>query len=361
MRAEPHSWPAALVHFLHKYLIWLIIISYFAAAFLPQFGLWIRKADFGLLHTPFGDIKLALPPAMLAALLFNAGLGVSIKELASAGRKAPMIFLGLLGNLAAPLAMIFGVSVTMTLWHNPEEAQQLLVGLALVAAMPIAGASTAWAQNASGSLVLSLGLVLVTTLFSPLTTPLVLHTVGFLTAGDYSEDLHELASGEAMSFLGAWVILPSLSGIAFRAFLGDRLYGRMLPYVKLFNFLVLVTLNYSNATLVLPEVVSAPDRDFLFIVAAVVALLCIAGFGGGLLVARLMKANRSETASLMFGLGMNNNGSGLVLASVALADHPRVMLPIIFYNLVQHLFASTVDAGLMRFGGRKAAAAERGH
>ena len=45
----------------------------------------------------------------------------------------------------------------------------------------------------------------------------------------------------------------------------------------------------------------------------------------------------------MFGLGMNNNGTGLVLASMALADHPQVLLPIIFYNLVQHLVAGMVD------------------
>ena len=40
---------------------------------------------------------------------------------------------------------------------------------------------------------------------------------------------------------------------------------------------------------------------------------------------------------------MNNNGAGLVLASMALADHPQVMLPVIFYNLAQHLIASIVD------------------
>jgi BASS family bile acid:Na+ symporter len=50
----------------------------------------------------------------------------------------------------------------------------------------------------------------------------------------------------------------------------------------------------------------------------------------------------------MFGLGMNNNGTGLVLASMALADHPRVMLPIIFYNLVQHLVAGCVDYTMSR-------------
>ena len=39
---------------------------------------------------------------------------------------------------------------------------------------------------------------------------------------------------------------------------------------------------------------------------------------------------------------MNNNGTGLILASLALASYPRVMVPIIFYNPVQHLVAGTV-------------------
>ena len=63
------------------------------------------------------------------------------------------------------------------------------------------------------------------------------------------------------------------------------------------------------------------------------------------LIARLLGVSRSDQIALMFGLGMNNNGTGLVLASMALADHPRVLLPIIFYNLVQHLVAGTVDYG----------------
>ena len=68
-------------------------------------------------------------------------------------------------------------------WHNPDEVQNILVGLALVASMPIAGSSTAWAQNADGDLALSLGLVLGSTLLSPLTTPLALHAVGLMATG----------------------------------------------------------------------------------------------------------------------------------------------------------------------------------
>jgi BASS family bile acid:Na+ symporter len=44
----------------------------------------------------------------------------------------------------------------------------------------------------------------------------------------------------------------------------------------------------------------------------------------------------------MYGLGMNNNGTGLVLASLALASFPRIMVPIILYNIVQHLVAGAV-------------------
>ena len=61
----------------------------------------------------------------------------------------------------------------------------------------------------------------------------------------------------------------------------------------------------------------------------------------------------------MFALGMNNNGTGLVLASMAMADHPRVMLPIIFYNMVQHLVAGGAYSLIGRRPGGAATADER--
>src|SRR5262249_5040155 len=73
----------------------------------------------------------------------------------------------------------------------------------------------------------------------------------------------------------------------------------------------------------------------------------------------LLGSDPAQRVSLMFGLGMNNNGTGLVLASVALAAHPRVMLPIIAYNLVQHLVAGTVTFLLGR--GSAGEQCSRGH
>ena len=76
--------------------------------------------------------------------------------------------------------------------------------------------------------------------------------------------------------------------------------------------------------------------------------LCLIAFVSGYLLGRILGTERDETISLLFGLGMNNNGSALVLASMAMVDHPLIMLPIIFYNLVQHLVASLVDSVLFR-------------
>ena len=187
-----------------------------------------------------------------------------------------------------------------------------------------------------------------TTALSPLLTPFILHMAGFVTTGDYSEDLHELASGGVASFLGLWVILPTLLGVVTRILAGESRVSGAKPYLKLTNYCVLLLLNYSNASLTLPNVVSHPDLDFLAIMLVIVLALCISAFSSGYLLANVSRVSDSERVSLMFGLGMNNNGAGLVLASVALADHPQVMLPVIFYNLAQHLIASIVDLMLFK-------------
>lgn len=137
--------------------------------------------------------------------------------------------------------------------------------------------------------------------------------------------------------------LPSILGIALRVLLGSARIAIAKPTLKLTNFLILFFLIYSNASISLPQAVGNPDYDFLAVMLVIAAGLCAVAFGAGWLLARLLKVGRAERMSLMFGLGMNNNGTGLVLASMALADHPRAMLPIIFYNLVQHLVAGGVD------------------
>ena len=338
----------SLAHFIHRHFIWLLLGSYAVAAFCPWLGLAIRSVTFGEIAVFSEKTKITLPVVMLAFLLLNAGLGVQTEDLKTILRHPWALIAGLVANLLVPIAFIFLVSRTMRLWHNPDEVQNILVGLALVASMPIAGSSTAWSQNANGNLALSLGLVLISTFLSPLTTPVALHSVGLMTTGDYAEDLHELASGGTGGFLAIAVIVPSLLGIVGRRVVGDARITSARPVLKLLNSINLLLLNYANASVSLPQTIADPDWDFLAVILAIVVTLCVVAFAAGWLIACWLKVDLAQRVSLMFGLGMNNNGTGLVLASMALADHPRVLLPIIFYNLVQHLVAGGVDWVLSR-------------
>ena len=351
--SQQHTFIQAIAHFVHQRFLWFLAGSYVIAGLAPDLGLRIKNLTFADVTLLGEQTTITLPTVLLGFLLFNAGLGTQtagLRHLArhSAGRRHlarhwAVLFVGLLANLLVPVAFILAVTGGMRLWHNPDEVQNILVGLALVASMPIAGSSTAWAQNANGDLALSLGLVLISTCLSPWTTPLALHAVGFMTTGDYSEDLHELASSGTGAFLFLCVLFPSIVGLGLRRFVSDARMNSVKPSLKLVNFVALLTLNYSNASVSLPQTIRDPDWDFLAVTLSIVTALCVFAFASGWAISRLLKVEKPETASLMFGLGMNNNGTGLVLASMALADHPRVLLPIIFYNLVQHLGAGIVD------------------
>jgi len=113
--------------------------------------------------------------------------------------------------------------------------------------------------------------------------------------------------------------------------------------LKLINLFDLLLLNYANAAAALPQTVRQPDWDFLALVLGITAAMCAGAFASGWLTARLFGAAPADRTAMTYGLGMNNNGTGLVLAAAALADHPLVLLPIIFYNLVQQTVAGVVD------------------
>ena len=224
----------------------------------------------------------------------------------------------------------------------------VMVGLALIASMPIAASSTAWAQKSNGNLALSLSLVVFSTLLSPVTTPLGLHSIGFMAEGDYAEDLHEIAENGTGAFLFISVLLPTALGVFLQFAMPEIAHKAIKKPIKDINLINLLLLNYANASIVLPQIFVNPDWDFLAAIAIITSSLCVFAFFSGSLIASLQNSSLSEKTSLMFGLGMNNNGTGLVLASLSLSDHPKIMLPIICYNLIQHIVAGLVDSKLVR-------------
>jgi hypothetical protein len=186
-------------------------------------------------------------------------------------------------------------------------------------------------------------LVVLSTILCPVTTPLTLLAFASTTSGQYAEALSHLSGQQTGTFLLVCVVIPSLAGLLVRHGLGNKYISRMKPALKIANALVLLFLCYVNAATALPQIVAAPDWDYLAIVLIIVAGLCLSAFSAGWLLARLLKLSVAQQKSLMFGLGMNNNGTGMALASIGLSSMPCAFLPVLTYNLVQHLVAGSVN------------------
>jgi BASS family bile acid:Na+ symporter len=341
-------WVGRLGRFVQRHFLALVLAAYAVAALWPGLGAAAREITVARLSVGQERVAVSLPMLLLAGLLFHAGLATRAAEVVQVVRRPQAVLAGLVANLLVPVAFLFLLFQALRLWHNADESQTLLVGLAVVAAMPIAGSSTAWAQNSHGNTALSLGLVVLSTLLSPLTTPLTLRAVGALATGDYAAGLRELGGRQTGTFLLLCVALPSLAGLVVRKILGEVRVNEFKPSLQLGNGLALLFLCYANASASLPDLVAQPDWDFLAVIVAAVAMLCLAAFAAGWGVARLLGVDEAQQRSLLFGLGMSNNGTGLVLATAGLAALPGAAVPVLAYNLVQHLVAGGVNWSLLR-------------
>ena len=327
-----------LSHLIHRYFVGLLISSYIIAGFFPRFGEWLRRISLGQ-ASGFGETtSLSLTMVLLAVLLLNASL--SLEKIRDLIRSPQLLLVGLGANLFLPIIVLYFASLILTVIGTPEHLQAIIVALALLSTVPVAGASTAYTQNTDGDVPLAVGLVLLSIFFSPWLMPISLHFINVVAIGDYTPALAQLKGGAPTLVLLLSVLLPSLVGLGLRPLIGaDRIQSAK-PTLKLTNSICLLILNYTNASIALPQVFASPEWGFLIITLTFVILLCSVDFLAGWWLGRLLKAKTSQCYALMFGVGMNNNGTALVLASLAFVNQPKILIPIILYNLVQNLIAS---------------------
>jgi BASS family bile acid:Na+ symporter len=130
-----------------------------------------------------------------------------------------------------------------------------------------------------------------------------------------------------------------MTGLLVRSALGGSRADAAGPFLKLIASVVLLVLCYANASGCLPTALANPDWDFLALVVVAAGLACLAAFTAGFGAARAVGADPARRASLVFGVGMANNGAGLAMAAGAMADCPMALLPVVAVNLLQHIAA----------------------
>jgi bile acid:Na+ symporter, BASS family len=358
MATTPHR-PAVSVRviaLLQRQLLWIMLGAYALAVLVPGPGETVRAVSLGRV----GPSVLPLQAGLLAVVVFNAGLTAKVGRLPGLLRRPGPLLLGVLVNALLPSVLLAVASVAAAGWHSQREAQSLLTGLALIGAMPVAAGATVFSQGSDGNADLSLGLVLGSTLLSPVTIPLGLHLAGFLTTGDYASDLHEAARAGGGLFAVPVVLVPCLLGLLTGRLLTGRLLGRngaglgpALPWIRLVNLTVAVTLSYANACGALGQVLRRPDPDFLVLVVLAAAAMCAFSFLTGWVIAGRLGVDRADSLALTYASGMNNSSASAVLAATRIPDHPAVLLPILAYSVLQKVLAGSVGrlAARARTGG----------
>ena len=343
---------SAIYDYLHRHLIGCLVLAYVLGALWPTAGLAIRHSTWGTLWP--GGAEVTFLKVLLAAMLFNAGLAMGLTQLRQLNRNRTTLLAAWFVGFTVPLIFVVIIAGGIRAFSdfNPFTSS-MIAGLAVLVAMPAAGSSMAWSQNADGNLVVSLGMVILSTLASPLTALIAFRTAASVMPATWAASVLPATSEAITVFLALWVILPAMLGMAVRSLVGSDSIERARPYIKIVNLSCLLILNYANAALSLPSLLTDPAPvQLVAIILSTCALSFVALAAAGIL-ARLLHLDVPMQASLYFGTAMKNNGAGLVLVASTLAVPGPVLLPIIVYNLVQHLSAALVDRYVLKPNGEK--------
>jgi BASS family bile acid:Na+ symporter len=321
-----------------------VVLSYTAALFLPGPGLWLRHIH-ALALGPLIRLPVSTAPCLLWLVLFSAGLQVPVRELGRVVRRPSALLAGLALHLAIPLLVIPLIAIPLHASPDSDGGSGLLTAMIMIVAMPVAAGATVWTGKGDGDQPTMVGLVLASTLLSPLTTPLVIELLCPLLSSDHAGLLAASARTAGGGFTLVGVALPCAAGILLRLTLPpsplDRVLSAVLPVALAGSLL----LTYVNASGALGSFVSQPRPLLLGAALVVAALVCQLSFVLGRGAARLLRLDPPAASSLTLACGMNNSSASAVLITAALPDKPHLLLPVLAYGLLQKTAANRAVRG----------------
>ncbi|MET8768071.1 sodium-dependent transporter [Streptomyces sp. NPDC004658] len=317
-----------------------VVLAYAAALLLPGLGLWLRGAH----ALPLGwGRTLPLPTAqlLLSLVLFSAGLQVPLSALGTLLRRPVALLAGLLLHLSIPLLAIPAVAFLLRQTPDTDGGSGLVTAMILIVTMPVAAGATVWTGKGDGDQPTMVGLVLASTLLSPLTTPLVISTLLPLLSGGYGSRLARIEDAHGgFALLG--VVLPCAAGILCRLVLPAPLLRRVLCVVVPTALAGSLLLTYVNASGALGSFLARPRPLLLAAALTVATLVCVLSFALGHGAARLLRLDAPAASSLTLACGMNNSSASAVLITTTLPDKPHLLLPVLAYGLLQKTAANRV-------------------
>lgn len=330
---------ARLGALLHRYFLPVLLVVYIVAGLLPGPGSYIR--EFAIRFPGGSQERVSM--LLLAVLLFCAAAVIELDEIRELVAHPSTLLAGLLACWFGPvlLVVLTGSVLPNTIRGAPTEG--LLVGLALVAAMPVANSSAGWTQNARGNVTLSLGLIVLSILLSPLATPSLLKLMGLALSATDTAHIQEVVTRFSGARFIMWVILPSLAGAAAAWVAGPQRISAAKPWFRVVSLTCILVLNYANASLAVQNIWESGQLSIIVIAVLMAGAVSLVGIVLAVIQTRVTHLAWGTSLALMFSLSMKHTGLALVLAGEFLREEPRVILVILLTTLAQHVAAAGID------------------
>lgn len=335
---------ARVGQWLHRRFLPLLLLVYALAGVAPAPGIALRELR---VPTPWGTEERT-SMVLLAIILFCAAAAIHWKEVRELARRPAVLLVGLLCTWIGPALLVAVAGQALPYLAGGKTIAGVMVGLALVAAMPVANSSVGWTQNAGGNVALSLGLVVLSIVLSPFSTPNLLKLMGLALSERDTERIHQVVTQFSGREFILWVILPSLAGGLAAWLAGPGRIARAKPWFRIASLSSILLLNYANASLAIDKIWATERLRIVLIAAGLATLVSLVGILLALAQSRAMNLPRQSCIALLFGVSMNHTGLALVLAGEFLEDQPRTILIILLTTLAQHVVAALVDWRLQR-------------
>lgn len=339
-----------ITNFVQNNFTVILILLYIFTTFFSSFGVFANHHHFFKVNFPgIHPFFYTTPMLTLSIIVFNAALLVDFKELLKIKKYLWIILIAILANFFAGILFFFLIKLPVGLLVSKDSLQQIVIAIAILTAVPIAGTATAWTQTIKGNVTLTLEMLITTTLLSPILAPVILRFFSHFLTGEYSLNLLNLAGKGADSFLTFVVVVPTIIGLLINVSLGKLFINKASSLIKLSNQVALLLLIYLNSSVVLPDLFFK-NHDFpvIFTCLILAVFYCIFTYLVGWVIAMFFNSSTKDEIALIFSEGMKNVGAAFVLSNFGFPQYHDVGLLILFFALTQQLIASYVKIFLYK-------------
>lgn len=211
-----------------------------------------------------------------------------------------------------------------------------ITGLVLAFVIPTGVSSFVWVASFRGNTALTLSIILLDTLLSPLIVPYSLY---ILVGASVHIDVWSMMSG-----LFWMIVLPSIIGMAWQQWSGGRAKEQWGPKLAPLSKLGLASVIMLNSAVVAPFFNHVTWR--LLWIVLVVFVLAASGYVLGWVASKIMGYDRGTMITMTLNSGMRNISAGAVLAMNYFL--PAVALPVVCCMLFQQILASISTAWIRK-------------